>query len=142
MKYTIHISKKCNNNTRKSVGHLLWKYNQDTLQNYKEPVRLEMVVKDKRGNILGGLYGESYWGWMYVNFLVVRKEYRNMGIGLELMKQIERETLKRNLTKIRLNTFDFQAPEFYKKLGFEVAAVEEGFPEGSKTYYMQKYLSR
>ncbi len=142
MKYTIHISKKCNLDTRRQIGQLLWKYNQEALQNYESPVRLEMVVKDKRGNVLGGLYGESYWGWMYVNFLVVRKEFRRKGIGTELMKQVERETLKRCLHKIRLNTFGFQAPDFYKKLGFDVVAVEEGFPEGSQTYYMQKVLSR
>lgn len=44
-------------------------------------------------------------------------------------------------TFIKLDTFSFQAPEFYKKYGYKVIATIDDAPTGSKHFYYKKDLS-
>jgi hypothetical protein len=39
-----------------------------------------------------------------------------------------------------LDTFSFQAPDFYKKLGYEVFGELQDFPHGHQRYFMKKRL--
>ena len=39
-----------------------------------------------------------------------------------------------------LQTLDFQALPFYERRGYEVFGVLEGYPPGSKRYYLRKTL--
>jgi len=52
----------------------------------------------------------------------------------------EVEARKRGARYAYLDTFDFQAPEFYKKYGYEVFGVLEDFPSGHTRYFMKKQL--
>ena len=56
---------------------------------------LNLTEHDEAGNIIGGLLGGTYWGWMYVDILWVKEEYRKMGIGSKLLAEAERETRRR-----------------------------------------------
>jgi len=142
MSYTIQVleEEKFNKDNRKVVGEILKAYNDNAMKGSESFKLLEIVAKNEAGEVIGGLYGYNQRGWLYVDWLVIHEDYRKQGIGADLMKQAEKIALKRNLNKIRLSTFEFQAPDFYKKIGFKVVAIEEGFPEGFKTYYMQKFL--
>ncbi|HSF18187.1 MAG TPA: hypothetical protein VLK65_21815 [Vicinamibacteria bacterium] len=37
-----------------------------------------------------------------------------------------------------LSTFDFQAPDFYRRFGYEVYATLPGYPPGHTDYYLRK----
>lgn len=41
---------------------------------------------------------------------------------------------------INLDTFSFQAPDFYKKHGYKVIGVSEDHPKGHNHYYLEKRL--
>lgn len=143
MNYQTTITEKwkdLNADHRKAVGEFLRTYNQAAMEGFNKSHCVEIVAKNDEGEVIGGLYGFAKWGWLYVDWLAIHEDYRHKGIGRELMRQAEEKALELKVPKIRLNTFEFQAPDFYKKLGYEVAAIEEGFPEGFKTYYLQKYL--
>jgi hypothetical protein len=40
-----------------------------------------------------------------------------------------------------LDSYDFQAPGFYQKLGYEVFAVLEDHPRHHRNYYLRKRLA-
>ena len=43
---------------------------------------------------------------------------------------------------IHLDTFDFQARDFYEKNGFQIFGAIEDYPVGHKRYYLVKKLGR
>ncbi len=54
------------------------------------------------------------------NFYV---ENKNHGIGTKLIKKVEDYAHENGLNKIIASTIDFQAPAFYKKMGFQLFAT-------------------
>lgn len=78
---------------------------------------LTVTVNDKKA-IVGGVVGETYFGWMFVSLLWVSEKYRGKGWGRSLMGSAEKEARKRGVRHVYLDTFSFQAPGFYKKLGY------------------------
>jgi len=144
MNYQTTIAEKFsefNPDHRKVLGEILKNYNQAAMKGFNTSRVVEIVVKNEKEEVIGGLYAWAFWGWLYVDWLIVHEDYRHQGIGRELMQQAEEKALELKVPKIRLNTFEFQAPDFYKKLGYEVVAIEEDYPQGFKTYYLQKFLS-
>ena len=100
---------------------------------------LTVTVHDK-GKIVGGLVGETYWGWMYVNILWVAEPRRRQGFGRSLMQKAEAEARKRGVRNVFLDTFTFQAPKFYAKLGYRECGRLKEFPAGHDRVTMTKAL--
>ena len=101
---------------------------------------LNLVEYDGDGNIIGGLLGGTYWGWMYVDILWVREDHRKKGIGSRLLAAAEAEATRRGCHHVHLDTMSWQAPEFYKKHGYEVIGVLPDIPEGEQKYLLMKSL--
>jgi GNAT superfamily N-acetyltransferase len=70
------------------------------------------------GKILGGLVGETFFGWMFVSLLWVSERHRGNGWGSSLMRTAEAEARERGVRHVYLDSFSFQAPAFYEKLGY------------------------
>ena len=77
-----------------------------------------VLVIERDGELIGGLSGYSLYGWLCVEVLWVAERERRQGIGRVLMSEAEALALKRGCTGVYLDTFDFQAPGFYEKLGY------------------------
>ena len=90
--------------------------------------------------LVGGLIGETHWGWFYINLLFLREDLRSQGYGQRLMDLAEAEARKRGAKHAYLDTFSFQAPDFYEKLGYKVFGELRDFPPGHKRFYMCKDL--
>ena len=56
---------------------------------------LHLTEKNADGEILGGILGGTYWGWMYVDILWVKAEHRGRGIGSRLLMAAEQEAIRR-----------------------------------------------
>lgn len=95
-------------------------------------------VDDK---VIGILVGHSYYNEVHVTDLIVIEEYRSKGVGTELIKRVEQEFTGRNFENINLTTFAFQAPEFYKKMGFEVEHVRKSSDEKLTKYFLIKHIN-
>jgi GNAT superfamily N-acetyltransferase len=104
--------------------------------------RLALFVKDEAGQIVAGLSGWTYYGWLAIDLLWVREDLRGQGLGHKLINAAEEEAIFRGCTQVQLDTFDFQAPEFYRKHGYEVFGVLDGFAGNHKRYYLRKNLIR
>jgi ribosomal protein S18 acetylase RimI-like enzyme len=102
---------------------------------------LAAFVRDKDGAVAGGVYGWTWGETCYVRYLLVPAALRNQGHGTRLMRAVEAEARRRGCTQVLLETHDFQAPAFYRRLGFEVAARIEGYPRGHSLLTMVKRLA-
>ena len=79
--------------------------------------------------------------WLHIELIWVDQLLRGQGLGSQLMESIEDKAREKNCIGIHLTTFDFQAPEFYERHGFETFAALDDFPvKGHKRYYMIKKI--
>jgi GNAT superfamily N-acetyltransferase len=97
------------------------------------------LLKDPQsGEVIGGLTGYALYDWMFVQFLAVPEELRGQGHGRRLMEEAEAWARDNGLAGMWLDTFSFQAPEFYEKLGFTVFGTIEDHPPGSRRHFLSK----
>ncbi|MBA3813315.1 MAG: GNAT family N-acetyltransferase [Alphaproteobacteria bacterium] len=96
------------------------------------------VIKDN-GIIITGVNACIYvWCILYIDVLFVDNNYRNKGLGSSLLQKVELEAKEIGATLAHLDTFNFQALDFYLKHGYEVFGVLEDCPKGHKRYYLKK----
>lgn len=94
------------------------------------------VAEDESGEIIGTVTGRAYYNEVHIGDLIIDKRYRGQSIGTKLVRAVEEEYRKKSFDKITLTTFGFQAPEFYKKLGYSLEFVrEDKDPQLSKYFY-------
>jgi ribosomal protein S18 acetylase RimI-like enzyme len=104
----------------------------------QEPIAL--LIRDEHDEILGGLYGRVFYQWLYIELLSVPEQGRGQGIGSKLMRMAEDVAREKECIGVWLDTFDFQAPEFYKKLGYSEVGQIVDYPPGHKRFFFQKRL--
>jgi ribosomal protein S18 acetylase RimI-like enzyme len=92
------------------------------------------------GAVIGGAFGWSWGDTCVLRYLFVPAELRNQGYGTVLMQTVEQHAFMRGCRQIVLETHDFQAPEFYRKFGFAVTGIVEGYPRGHRFFTMVKPL--
>ncbi|WP_225838077.1 N-acetyltransferase [Streptomyces sp. NK08204] len=104
-------------------------------------VPLHVWALGETGDLAGGLVGHTWTAWLHITYLWVDAVHRGTGLGSQLLAEAERiAAADRACTAARLETWDFQAPEFYKKQGYEVAGVIPDYPPGITEYILTKRL--
>jgi GNAT superfamily N-acetyltransferase len=98
------------------------------------------VLQAPDQEVVGGVIGETHWDWLYVNLMWIREDLRRKGYGHRLLTMAEDEARKRGARNAYLDTFSFQAPDFYKKHGYQVFGELKDFPAGHQRYYLTKKL--
>ena len=93
---------------------------------------LNIVEYDENKNIIGGILGGTYWGWMHI---------RKKGIGSQLLNAAEEEARKRGCHSVHVDTMSWQAPDFYKKHGYKIISELNDIPKGNKKYHLIKELN-
>ncbi|MES2216905.1 MAG: GNAT family N-acetyltransferase [Pseudomonadota bacterium] len=102
---------------------------------------VDFSLKDNNGAIVGGINALAYgWKVIFVNVLWIDKRYRHGGYGSRLLLQVEEEAVKMGCHLIHLDTFDFQAKDFYLKQGYEVFGELADCPTGHKRFFLKKVL--
>ena len=96
-------------------------------------------VAEDDGKIAGVITGRAYYNEVHIGDLIVEKNYRRDGVGSKLVAAVEYAFKEKGFEKVSLTTFGFQAPEFYKKLGYELEFVrDDKDPKLSKYFYLKK----
>jgi GNAT superfamily N-acetyltransferase len=112
---------------RRFVGPARWK-------------SLTLSAREGR-RIVGGLLGDTGWNLAFVGILWVDEAARGKGVGARLMREAERIARRRRCALVYLNTFSFQAPRFYEKLGYRrFGALRDTPAEGTSRYFYVKRL--
>lgn len=102
---------------------------------------LQVWALDDSGAVAGGLVGHTWTTWLHVTYLWVDERHRGARLGSQLLATAERLAHdERGCTAARLETWDFQAPEFYRKRGYDVVCVIPDYPPGITEYTLTKRL--
>ena len=103
---------------------------------------LVVELRDAKGSVVGGLWGATAYGWLFVQLLAVPDELRGLGLGRRLMNEAEEEALRRGCHSAWLDTFEFQSRGFYERLGYSCFATLPEYPKGYSRYFMRKDLAK
>ncbi len=98
------------------------------------------VLRAPDQEIVGGVIGATYWDWCYINLLWIETELRGRGYGHRLLTMAEEEARRRGAKNAYLDTFSFQAPDFYRQHGYRVFGELPDFPRGHQRYFLTKEL--
>jgi ribosomal protein S18 acetylase RimI-like enzyme len=90
------------------------------------------------GEIVGAVAGYSWGGIAEFKQVWVHDRYRGQGLGRRLLLLALDEAERRGCAHVFLTTYDFQAPNFYRGLGFEEVARIEGKPLGHTEFVMKR----
>ncbi len=89
---------------------------------------------------MGGVIGEIYWDWYYLDLLWGKDELRGRGYGHRLLTHAEGEARQRGAKNVYLDTFSFQAPDFYEQHGNQVFGELQNLPPGYQRWFLTKQL--
>lgn len=123
----------------KIIGYEFEKYaNQFVLNcNYS---KFCFVAKESE-KIVAVLMGHTIYAEVHIDELIVFPDYRNKGIGKQLIQEVENKFKNTDFDFISLTTYEFQARKFYEKCGFELEFVRKNKENPKLTkYFFVKYF--
>lgn len=102
---------------------------------------VKVVVVAREGDeLVGGLAGHTHWNWLFVSHLWVADDRRGSGVGTQLMRAAESEAVNRGAEHAHVDTYDFQAFEFYERIGYEQFGVLQDYPPGHSRHFLRRDL--
>lgn len=125
---------------REAIDDALEEFNRPYL---RDPTfgRIGLFIRNEAGGIVAGLDASYYAGWLFVINLWVERQLRGRGIGSDLLAEAERLAVERGCHSAWLDTFSFQAPEFYRRFGYEVFGTLD-YPPDHTRLFLKKRLDR
>lgn len=93
------------------------------------------------GELIAGISGHTYWGWLFIDRLWVAEAVRGRGIGGRLLQEVETEARRRGCRGAWLDTYSFQAKPFYEAQGYGQFGELDGYRPGFKRHFLWKPLA-
>ena len=121
------------------IGNQISDYNRYKREE-AESEPLNLYLEDEKGNLMAGLVAETFGNWLEIEYLFVKEELRGQGIGSKLLQQAENEAKNRNCRFAFVNTYQFQARDFYLSHGYKEVFTLQDYPYTGQRYYYQKDL--
>jgi ribosomal protein S18 acetylase RimI-like enzyme len=136
------ISQQWNQEDSDYIRKKLIEYNMSQISDeVKTPLEnVSFVLRNEQEEILGGVTGTMFWHHLHIDFLWISGEFRKDGYGRQLIEKMEEYAKGKGCYLITLDTLSFQAPDFYKKLGYKEFGKLEDFPKGGSQYFLEKRL--
>ena len=104
------------------LANLIRTYNRFNREPSKsEP--LNIYAEDEMGNLMAGMVAETFGNWLEIEYLYVRDDLRGQGFGSKILEMAEKESKTRGCKYSFVNTFNFQAPNFYEKISIYRRAI-------------------
>ena len=95
---------------------------------------------DADGVRVGGVYATIGYGWVFVKYLAVDEAWRGRGVGAALVGALEKAGRAASAIGVFVDTYAFQAPGFYAKLGFTEMGRLPTHDQARTRIYFQKAL--
>lgn len=102
---------------------------------------LSCFARAPDGQVIGGALGRTWGRCCELLELWVHQDHRGTKIGLQLVRAFEAQASSRGCNVFYLTTFSFQAPDFYRRLGYQVQATVSGFSGDIAKHTMVKITS-
>jgi predicted N-acetyltransferase YhbS len=125
---------------RLAIAHPLRAHNLAKAGDPKAETVALVVRDDQTDEVIGGLYAEIFYRWLFIELLAIPENVRGEGIGSRLIGMAEAVARDKHCVGIYLDTFDFQAPAFYERHGFTRFGTLDDFPPGHQRFFLQKRL--
>jgi len=118
------------------IDNSIVRFNQQAVPfTQKETSVFKNYVIKVDGQIVAGINSFVYhWGILYIDVLFVDERYRGKNLGASLLQQVEKEAIAMGADLSHLDTFDFQAKDFYLKQGYEIFGVLDDCPKGHQRF--------
>ena len=117
-------------------GHVLNEADNGIVCSYK---KFAILIKTNKDTVVGALQAYTAFAEVYVDDIWVSLSHRGQNLGRKLLKELENKFKGKGYNNINLVTSHFQAPEFYKKCGYEVefVRINKKNPLLSKTFFIK-----
>ncbi|MEP6791760.1 MAG: GNAT family N-acetyltransferase [Ramlibacter sp.] len=123
-----------------ALGNQLREFNYHHVGEYPLALPIRLNAKDDAGQLVGGIRAFVFLQWLRVEVLWVAEAVRGQGLGTRLLAQAEQEARDAGAIGSALETFGWQAPDFYRKLGYEEAGRIQNYVKGYDLLTMSKRL--
>jgi len=101
---------------------------------------VNLALKGENSKLFGGLIGKIYRECLFIDILWVDENKRGLGYGKKLLIEAEKNAKEDLCIFVHLDTFNFQAPDFYIKNGYEIYGVLDLYSNDIKRFYLKKEL--
>ncbi len=108
--------------------------------NIEDSYEKVLYIAHEDDEFIGGVCFLIYEDTLYIDLLAVKEDYKGMGIGSKLMNYAEQVAIDKEMYSLQLGTAEFQAKNFYKKLGYSVVSTMKNQPNGYECYTMMKRI--
>jgi GNAT superfamily N-acetyltransferase len=138
MEPVLRVSSAPEPDAERIIGDGLNAFNDATV-GYADRVPLHILVSDPdSGKVIGGISGKTSLGLMFIDLVYLPQELRGNDIGSRMMMLAEDEARRRGCRAGFLLTISFQAPGFYKRLGWRVFGEVPCDPPGTTRVFLTK----
>lgn len=138
MNHTLALSDVAQDDTRNAIVQSLLQFN-EAAAGPSQHRPLVIAIRDESQAVLGGLWGATAYGWLYIQMLAVPQALRAQGVGSALMQQAEREAWERGCRQAWVDT-QFGARGFYERLGYANFGELADYPPGFTRVFLKKTL--
>jgi GNAT superfamily N-acetyltransferase len=103
--------------------------------------RFAVLLRDAAGAVRGGLWARFGRRWLFVELFILPPDLRRQGLGARMLAMAEAEARARGCTDAWLDSFSFQAPGFYARLGWREFGRLADYPLGHIRHFFTKRLT-
>jgi GNAT superfamily N-acetyltransferase len=118
----------------------LLEFNEHAVGNAKSRILAILLQDPTTAELIGGLWGRSLWGSLFVDIMFVPEALRGNGIDSTLLQQAEKEAIRRGCRDMWTETYAFQARPFYEKQGFIIFGRLDGPAPIFPRFFLRKTL--
>lgn len=101
-----------------------------------------IFLKNDLGKVSGGIQAFMGTESIYIDVLWVEENLQKQGYGKKLLDAAEREAVKNGCVFSAVDTFDFQAEEFYLKNGYKRMGELKNCWLGHSKLFLRKNLTQ
>lgn len=123
------------------LGRRLRSFNYGFVGEYGQSQPVWVSARDAQGTLVGGLRGFVFLQWLNVDLLFVDEAARHQGLGRSLLATAEHKAQELGAHSATLNTFEWQARDFYLKQGYEECGRIDNYIAGFHLLYLKKALT-
>ena len=99
-----------------------------------------VFLKNDAGQVFGGVQASFDTESVYIDLLWVDETLRNKGYGKQLLNAVEKEAVKNGCQSLTVDTWDFQAEEFYLKNGYQRIGEVKNYWKGHSKIFLRKTI--
>ncbi|MDM0021056.1 GNAT family N-acetyltransferase [Variovorax saccharolyticus] len=122
------------------LGRRLRRFNYAVVGEYLDSQPVWLSARDPDDRMVGGLRGYVFLYWLHIDVLWVDETLRAAGLGSELLAQAEAKAKALGAHSAKLDTFEWQARDFYAKRGYREFGRIDNHTDGYYLAFMMKKL--